>query len=570
MAQSTSSLPPSFTRPSEAPLRLCADGTALVRLDAPGAGEVERLLAAVAERGPRDATCALYRMTDHSLWQAAARGQSPRASALLGALAAACPMPLPERLTSRVEQALGRTAALTLWADARGSLWLGVAEGAQRLDLRAVTDAPAVRGCLAGPATPDRAPVRPDRRYALRAALLRLGYPLRDAAARAAGGAPIAARLGVSPPRPYQVQAVDAFVRQGGGGVVVLPCGSGKTLVGVSSMVRTGAPVAVVVPHHAAASQWRATVLEHTTLTPREVVVYRSPADIAPVTIVTYAMLASQAGGRAHLRQLAGVSWAMVVFDEVHLLPAPVFGLAASLPAGRRLGLSATLVREDGRQDEVLALVGPVVYALDSAALERDGYLAPARCTEVRVALSDAQRGRYLRADGAGRLRIAAENPAKAAVAAHILARHPGASALVLGQYLRQLEAIAERLGAPLVTGRTPRDERERLYAAFRRGEVRCLVLSRVGTLALDLPDATVAVQVSGSFGSRQEEAQRLGRLLRPKASGATAHFYSLVTAQSPEVAFAARRARYLQAQGYVSRVEGEEMAAGGERGSRP
>lgn len=558
--------PPPHPLAADAPLRLCADGTALVRLGAPGAAEVERLVASIAERGPRDEASALYHMTEHSLWQAAARGHAPRAGVLLGALAGACPLPLPERLVDRLEGALGRTAALHLWTDARGDLWLGVLDGARHVDLRAVTQAPGVRACLSGPATPDRAPVRPDRRYALRAALLRFGYPLRDAGPSGQGGAPIELRPDAPAPRPYQSEAVDAFLRQPGGGVVVLPCGSGKTLVGVLVMARAGGPIAVVVPHHAAAAQWRATVLAHTRLGRDDVVVYRCPSDVAAVTLVTYAMLAARSGSgtRPHLRRLAGVPWSLVVFDEVHLLPAPVFGLSASLPAGRRLGLSATLVREDGRQDEVLALVGPVVYALDGVALERDGYLARARCVEVRVPLPPALRQRYLRADGTGRLRIAAENPAKAAVAERLLDRHPDASALVLGQYLRQLEVIAARLGAPLITGRTPREERERLYAAFRRGEVRRLVLSRVGTLALDLPEATVAVQVSGSFGSRQEEAQRLGRLLRPKASGAIAQFYSLVTAQSPETGFAARRARYLQAQGYVVLVEDEDPGGNG------
>jgi DNA excision repair protein ERCC-3 len=541
-----------------APLRLCADGTALVRLGAPGAAEAERLLSPIAERGPRDSEGALYRMTEHSLWEAAARGQAPRAGALLDALAAASPLPLPEALVRRVEAALGRTAALTLRTDARGALWLGVADGARDVDLRSLVRTPAVRGCLAGPATPDRAPVRPDRRYALRAALLRLGYPLRDAGPSRPDGAPIAPRPGAPTPRPYQVAAVEAFGRQPGGGVVVLPCGSGKTLVGALAICHAGAPAVVVVPHHAAAQQWRRTVLEQAVLSPAEVSVYHGPGDVAPVTIVTYAMLASRArdGTRPHLRRLAGVAWALVVFDEVHLLPAPVFGLSAALPAGRRLGLSATLVREDGRQGEVLALVGPVVYAVDAAALVRDGHLASAHCVEVRVPLPSAWRTRYLRADGAVRLRLAAENPAKAEACERLLARHPEASALVLGQYLRQLEAIAGRLGAPLVTGRTPREERERIYAAFREGRIRRLVLSRVGTLALDLPEATVAVQVSGAFGSRQEEAQRLGRLLRPKASGASARFYSLVTAQSPEIGFAARRARYLEEQGYVRRIE--------------
>ncbi len=540
-----------------APLRLCADGTAVVRLDCPGAAEAERMLATLAEAGPRDAAAATYRMTEHSLWQAAALGRAPRAEALLEALASVSPLPLPDPLVRRVQLALGRTTSLTLRTDARGGLWLGTADGARGVDLRALAATAAVRACLAGPATPDRVPVRPDRRYALRAALLRLGYPLRDVGTSRLVGTPILPRPGALRPRPYQEEALGAFARQSGGGVVVLPCGAGKTLVGVLAMLHGGAPVVVVVPHHAAQRQWRKTVLEQTRLKPDEVTLYRGPADLAPVTIVTYAMLATRVrGGQPHLRCLEGVAWSLIVFDEVHLLPAPVFALSATLPATRRLGLSGTLVREDGHEEDVLALVGPVVFAMDPVRLERQGYLAPARYVEVRVPLPWAARQRYLRADGTGRLRIAAENQAKAAVCQGILARHAHERALVLGQYLGQLADIAARLGAPLVTGRTPREERERLYDAFRRGAVRTLVLSRVGTLALDLPEATVAVQVSGSFGSRQEEAQRLGRLLRPKASGSVAHFYSLVTAQSAETEFAARRSRYLQAQGYVAHVE--------------
>lgn len=548
--------------PSGWPLRLCADGTALVLLDLPTAESAHRLLESVAERGPHDHRLAMYRITDHSLWQAAARGANTNAVALLDALGRYSPFPVPPALADRVHSALGRTSALRLYTDAQGALWLACVEAAPGIDLRLVAKAPAVHACLAGAASVDRAPVRPEYRYALRAALLHLGFPLRDIAASGGAGASLRIRPDAPPPRPYQTRAAAAFERQPGGGVVVLPCGAGKTLVGVLAIARSGLPALVVVPHHAAATQWRSTVLRHTSLQPADVATYRGRGETAPVTLVTYAMLAGRQGDvRPHLRRLAGIRWGLVVFDEVHLLPAPVFALSAALPAARRLGLSATLVREDGHQGDVLALVGPVVCAVDGAELERQGYLAPAVCREIRLPLPPSQRDRYLHEPSAvRRLRMAAENPAKDAALARILARHAHSQCLVLGQYIGQLERIAGRIGAPLCTGRTGPDERERLYRAFRAGEVRCLVLSRVGTLAVDLPQASVAIQVSGSFGSRQEEAQRLGRVLRPKRDGGGAHFYTLVTDQSPETAFAERRARYLRAQGY--RYEAVEEGA--------
>jgi len=540
------------TAARSAPLRLCADGTAIVHLDRPGAGTARALLETIAERGPRDGHTALYQIHEESLWQAAARGRAPAPRAVLATLASASPLPVPAALARRIEGALTRTASLRLYADATGALWLARTEAGDTLDLRSLARTAAVRDCLLGAATPDRAPVRPDRRYALRAALLRLGYPVRDMGAAAAAGRAVRVREDAQTPRPYQVAATEALFAQPAGGVVVLPCGAGKTLVGVLAIARSGVPALVVVPHHEAASQWRACLLGQTGLSPADVRVYRGPGDVAPVTLVTYAMLATRSGdARPHLRRLAERTWSIVVFDEVHLLPAPVFALSAVLPAQRRLGLSATLVREDGHQGDVLALVGPVVYALEGAALEQAGFLARATCEEVRVPLPEDLREQYLRETAARRLRMAADNPAKDGVAARLVSDHAASPCLVLGQYLSQLERLGQRLGAPVVTGRSPREERERLYAAFRAGALGCLVLSKVGNLAVDLPAASVAIQVSGSFGSRQEEAQRLGRVLRPKPDGGEARFYSLVTAQSREVAFAAHRARYLVAQGY-------------------
>ena len=282
--------------------------------------------------------------------------------------------------------------------------------------------------------------------------------------------------------------------------------------------------------------------------------------EVRPVTIATYQILTSRRKGEyAHLSLLDAHDWGLIVYDEVHLLPAPVFKLTAELQARRRIGLTATLVREDGREGDVFSLIGPKRYDAAWKDIEAQGFIAPAACYEIRVELPESERLEYAVAEDQDRYRIAASATVKQRLAREIIAKHPDESVLVIGQYIDQLEAMSEALGVPLITGQTPVDERERLFESFRSGDDRILVVSKVANFSVDLPDASVAIQISGSFGSRQEEAQRLGRLLRPKSNGATASFYTIVTRDTVDQDFAQNRQRFLAEQGYAYTITNAE-----------
>src|ERR1019366_3482470 len=352
--------------------------------------------------------------------------------------------------------------------------------------------------------------------------------------------------------RPYQQHAVDGFWH-GGSGVVVLPCGAGKTLVGVGAMAQAGATTLILVTNTVSARQWRDELLKRTSLTEDEVGEYSgSRKEIRPVTIATYQVLTTKRKGiYTHLSLLDARDWGLIIYDEVHLLPAPIFRMTADLQARRRLGLTATLVREDGREADVFSLIGPKRFDVPWKDLERQAWIATAACVEERMPMSARRRMEYALADRRSQFRIAAENPAKLARLRALLAIHAEGRVLIIGAYLSQVEAIAREIGAPLITGKTPQQQRESIYASFRRKELRCLVLSKVGNFAVDLPDADVLIQVSGAFGSRQEEAQRLGRILRPKPDGRVAHFFTLVSRDTREEEFAHHRKLFLTEQGY-------------------
>ena len=397
--------------------------------------------------------------------------------------------------------------------------------------------------------------VHGSERGRLKQALIKVGWPAEDRAAYVAG-APYPMALAERADfrlRDYQQQAVDGFFA-GGSGVVVLPCGAGKTAVGMAAMARASAMTLVLVTNTVAARQWRAELLARTTLGEQEIGEYSGERkDVRPVTIATYQVLITKSKGRyRHLELFEAENWGLVVYDEVHLLPAPVFRMTADIQSRRRLGLTATLVREDGRADDVFSLIGPKRYDAPWRDIESQGWIAPATCTEVRVTLTDDERMRYAVAEPEDKYRVGASASSKLPVVEAVLARHPGEPTLVIGQFLDQLDTIAERLGAPLITGKTPTRDRERLYAAFRAGEIATLVVSKVANFSIDLPEATVAVQISGTFGSRQEEAQRLGRVLRPKADGRQAHFYAIVSRDTNDQEFAAKRQRFLAEQGYA------------------
>ena len=396
--------------------------------------------------------------------------------------------------------------------------------------------------------------VHPSERGRLKQVLITLGWPAEDLAGYVDGEHhEIALDDQEWDLRDYQSQAVAGFLA-GGSGVVVLPCGSGKTIVGAAAMAELSATTLILVTNTVAARQWKAELLRRTSLTEEEIGEYSGARkEIRPVTIATYQVLTTRRGGEyQHLDLFDARDWGLIVYDEVHLLPAPVFRFTADIQARRRLGLTATLIREDGREKDVFSLIGPKRYDAPWREIEAQGWIAPADCTEVRVSLSEHDRTLYATAEFEDRYRLAAHAPEKIRVVRALLDRHAGEQVLIIGQYLDQLEQISQDLDVPLVTGKTPVKERERLFGEFREGEIEVLVVSKVANFSVDLPEATVAIQISGTFGSRQEEAQRLGRVLRPKSDGRTAHFYTIVTRETVDAEFAAKRQRFLAEQGYA------------------
>jgi DNA excision repair protein ERCC-3 len=399
--------------------------------------------------------------------------------------------------------------------------------------------------------------VHPSERGHLKQQLLKVGWPAEDRAGYVDGEAhPIHLDEDGWALRPYQQHAVDGFWH-GGSGVVVLPCGAGKTLVGAGAMAQAKATTLILVTNTVSARQWRDELLRRTSLTEQEIGEYSGARkEIRPVTIATYQVLTTKRKGvYSHLDLLDARDWGLIVYDEVHLLPAPIFRMTADLQARRRLGLTATLVREDGREADVFSLIGPKRFDAPWKDIEAQGYIAPADCVEVRVTLPDAERMAYAMAEPEERYRLASCSDSKDRVVQALVERHRGEPTLVIGQYLDQLDALAGRLDAPVITGETSVTERQKLFQQFRTGEIGLLVVSKVANFSIDLPEASIAIQVSGTFGSRQEEAQRLGRVLRPKGDGRTAHFYTVVARDTVDADFAAHRQRFLAEQGYAYRI---------------
>src|SRR5439155_8570840 len=389
---------------------------------------------------------------------------------------------------------------------------------------------PRVREYLGERLGPESYLIQPAQRVVLKKALVAVGYPAEDLAGYTEG-ARLPLRLrelarGGLPfrVRDYQRDAAETFYAggdvRGGSGVIVLPCGAGKTIVGLAAMALVQRSTLVLTTSITAVKQWHREMLDKTDLTDKEVAEYTGESkQIGPVTVATYQILTHRPdkdGEFPHFKLFDQRDWGLIIYDEVHLLPAPVFRVTANIQARRRLGLTATLIREDGREEDVFSLIGPKKYDVPWRELEQRGWIAEATCSEIRVALSEPLRMEYAVAEQRHKYRIASENPAKDDIVARLLEQYPDKNLLVIGQYLKQLRLLSKRFDIPLITGQTPNSEREDLYHRFRRGEIRRLILSKVGNFAIDLPDANVLIQVSGTFGSRQEEAQRLGRILRP------------------------------------------------------
>jgi DNA excision repair protein ERCC-3 len=424
---------------------------------------------------------------------------------------------------------------------------------------------PKVRGYLGTRLDATSFVVEPAHRGVLKQALITVGYPAEDLAGYTDGAAldvnlRTVTRAGLPfQIRDYQREAADIFYAggdvRGGSGVIVLPCGAGKTIVGINAMALMQRSTLVLTTSITAVKQWIREIIDKTDLSEKDVLEYSGEIkQIGPVTVATYQIITHRPDKKEdfpHFKLFDERDWGLIIYDEVHLLPAPVFRVTANIQARRRLGLTATLIREDGREGDVFTLIGPKKYDVPWRELESKGWIAEANCTEVRVALPDDARMEYAVSEWRHKYRIASENPAKEAVVEKLLQRYEDKNVLVIGQYLRQLRSLQKRFDVPLITGATDNAEREDLYGKFRRGEIKRLILSKVGNFAIDLPDAHVLIQVSGTFGSRQEEAQRLGRILRPKASGETAHFFTLVTRDTRELDFAHHRQMFLTEQGY-------------------
>jgi len=534
------------------PLIVQSDKTLLLEVDHAGAEAARRDIAPFAELERAPEHIHTYRVTPLGLWNARAAGHD--AEQVIDALLRHSRYAVPQGLLVDIADTMARYGRLTIEKDPAHGLVLRTTD---RPVLEEVLRHRRIEPLLGERVDPDTILIHPSERGHLKQQLLKIGWPAEDLAGYVNGEAhPIALREDGWVMRPYQRQAVEGFWH-GGSGVVVLPCGAGKTIVGAGAMAAAGATTLILVTNTVAARQWKDELLRRTSLTEKEVGEYSGTRkEIRPVTIATYQVLSVRRRGvYPHLELLDARDWGLVVYDEVHLLPAPIFRMTADLQARRRLGLTATLVREDGREGDVFSLIGPKRFDAPWKDIEAQGWIAPADCVEVRVTLGQAERMAYAVAEPDERYRLASCTPAKERVVQDLVARHTGEPTLVIGQYLDQLDTLAARLDAPLITGETTVAERQRLFDAFRSGEVGLLVVSKVANFSIDLPEASVAIQVSGTFGSRQEEAQRLGRVLRPKGDGRTAHFYTIVSRDTVDADYAAHRQRFLAEQGYAYRI---------------
>lgn len=553
----------------ENPLIVQSDRTALLEVASPLYRDARDELALFAELEKSPEHLHTYRITPLSIWNAAAAGLS--AERVVASLERFSKYDVPQNVAAEIRDLMSRYGKVRLVRDAATQELRLVSD--DRAVVVEIARSPLSSKFLLGPRGTNAHAVDPAARGEVKRALLKLGFPVEDLAGYV-DGAPLAvevrSELANGAPfalRAYQKEAVENFWAggslRGGSGVVALPCGAGKTIVGIGVIALLKTRTLVLTTSITAVRQWRAELLEKTTLREDEIGEYSGERkEIRPVTIATYQILTHRKAKTdefSHFGIFFRNDWGLIVYDEVHLLPAPVFRVTAEIQARRRLGLTATLVREDGKEEDVFTLIGPKRHDVPWKVLERQGWIAPARCIEVRLPLAEHRKMEYALAAPRDKFRIAAENEEKVPLVKALAARHADDLVLVIGQYLDQLRFLARVLGAPILTGSTPNEARERLYSEFKEGRVRCLVVSKVANFAVDLPEANVAIQVSGTFGSRQEEAQRLGRILRPKRSrekdGGGATFYSIVTRDSREQDFASKRQLFLTEQGYAYEI---------------
>jgi DNA excision repair protein ERCC-3 len=546
------------------PLIVQGDGSLLLEVKNDFYAGARDFLARFAELEKSPEHIHTYRITSLSLWNAAGAGLKGRE--IEEGLKKYSKYEVPQGVVEDIGEKISRFGKVILLpGDDGDSLVLKVRDPSVA---RKIARSKRVQGLFTGAVKEGSFRVPLEHRGTIKQALLRLGYPVEDRAGFVEGSSlKVQLRRKTKKGkgwgmRRYQRQSVDAWLRHGsedgGHGVVVLPCGAGKTIVGMATMAQTCCQTLILCTGVSAVRQWIDELLERTHLTSDQVGEYSGATkQIRPVTVTTYQILThrkSQDAEFTHLGLFSANDWGLIIYDEVHLLPAPVFRITADIQARRRLGLTATLVREDGREADVFSLIGPKRYDVPWKDLEQRGFVAEAHCFELRVDLPPTLHFRYVNSEDRRKIRIAAENPMKVGVLAELLEAHKKDKVLVIGMYLDQLKKVAELFEAPLITGKTPNDERDRLYDKFRRGEISVLTVSKVANFSINLPDANVAIQISGTFGSRQEEAQRLGRILRP--SGGDSFFYSIVTRNSREQEFAHNRQLFLTEQGYSYHIE--------------
>jgi DNA excision repair protein ERCC-3 len=552
------------------PLIVQSDRTLLLEVESPLYEECRGAIAGFAELEKSPEHIHTYRITPLSLWNARAAGMEY--AEMAEALLRFSKFDVPASLLTDIRDLVARYGRLKLSRD--GDRLLLTSDHPSLI--AEVWNQRRARLLFRDQLSPTTLEVPLLNRGKVKQALLKLGWPVEDLAGYTEGDAlSVTIRnrtleghdFGL---RSYQIDAVENFwvggSARGGSGVLVLPCGAGKTVIGIAAMARAQTQTLILVTGITAAHQWRREILDKTDLPPEAIAEYSGEdKSLAPVTIATYQVMTYRKGSKKdrkpedeadlsqfpHLALFSAQNWGLIIYDEVHLLPAPVFRMTAEIQAKRRLGLTATLVREDGREDDVFSLIGPKKYDVPWRELERDGWIAEANCTEIRVPMQEERRMDYAVAERREKYRIASTNPVKLFTVDRLLQRHREDNVLIIGQYLEQLDEIARRYAAPIITGKTATRDRDRLYAAFRRGEQKLLVVSKVANFAIDLPDANVAIQVSGTFGSRQEEAQRLGRILRPKGRECPAHFYTLVTRDTVDQDFGVHRQLFLTEQGY-------------------
>ncbi|WP_445227866.1 DNA repair helicase XPB [Corynebacterium sp. H130] len=529
-----------------------SDKTILLEIDHPKAGEARAALAPFAELERAPEHIHTYRITPLALWNARAAGHD--AEQVVHMLETYSRFPVPQPLLVDIAETMSRYGRVSLHKHPAHGLILESKEPAILAELQRHKKIKPMLGAVIDAET---IVVHPSERGRLKQELLKVGWPAEDFAGYVDGEAhPISLVEDGWQLRDYQQYAAEAFW-EGGSGVVVLPCGAGKTMVGAAAMAKAQATTLILVTNTVAGRQWRDELLARTSLTEEEIGEYSGEKkEIRPVTIATYQVVTRKTKGEYRALELFDSrDWGLIIYDEVHLLPAPVFRMTSDLQSRRRLGLTATLVREDGREGDVFSLIGPKRYDAPWKDLEAQGFIATAECTEVRVTMPEDERMTYATAESADRYRLAACSSAKISVIRRLLERHAGAPTLIIGAYVDQLEEIGALLDVPVVEGKTSNAKREKLFDAFRDGSLNTLVVSKVANFSIDLPEAAVAIQISGTFGSRQEEAQRLGRLLRPKADGGEAHFYTVVSRDTLDAEYAAHRQRFLAEQGYAYRI---------------